>query len=217
MNALYPLHLAALLGIYILLGSTSVHGATTITGVSIYSVSNEYVGAPWDLRAIHVVDGSGLSGDSLLHAQLNTSTNNSWQTSTGGGTANIEFDLGAVYDLEDLHIWNLNFYSPYNGRGAKSVNIYTSLDATNWTLEENREFSMASGLDGDTGFHVNALNWADARYVQFDILSNWGGFDNAGHVGLSEVRFFGNAVPEPARVLLLLSGLAGTMLRRRRL
>jgi hypothetical protein len=185
-----------------------------ISGATIHSVSHEYIGAPWDLRAVHLIDGSGLSGNPPVHELMSSATNNSWQTGTSSGTANVQFDLGALYDLDSLHVWNLNFASPYNGRGAHTVNIYTSQNGTTWNFEETRLFPQASGASGDAGFHINAQPWQSARYVQFDILNNHGGFDNAGHVGMSEVQFF--QVPEPGSISLAWFALAATSLRRRR-
>jgi hypothetical protein len=160
-----------------------------ITGVTIHSVSAEYNSPPWDLRAIHLVDGSGLSGQPPVHAQLNTSQLNSWQTDTSG-PADVQFDLGGTYRLNRLHIWNLNFYPPYNGRGARHVRIHISDDAATWREVGLHEFPMATGADGDPGFTLPAQAWGVMRYVRFEILDNWGGFDNAGHIGMSEVAFF---------------------------
>ena len=161
------------------------------SGVTIRSVSSEFTAAPWALIAAHLVDGSGLSGTPPVHAQNTVTQQNSWQSSSPTGTAAVEFDLGAVVPLHHLHVWNLNFYAPYNGRGARAVRISTSQDAATWTTAEPQvEFPMATGLDGDPGFEFCATTWPAARYVRFEILSNWGGNDNAGLVGLSEVRFY---------------------------
>jgi hypothetical protein len=166
-------------------------GPVLLTGVKLESVSSEYTSAPWDLRAIHCIDGSGLSGAPAVHAQLTGDHLNSWQTSSTTGTADIRFDLGAAVKLNHLRLWNLNFYAPYNGRGARRVRMATSTDAATWTTTvEEMEFPMATGLDGDPGFDLCAAAWPPARYVRFEIMSNWGGADNAGHTGLSEVRFY---------------------------
>jgi hypothetical protein len=84
--------------------------AAIITNVSIYSVSSEYTSG-WDLRAIHVVDGSGLSGSPAGHAVTDAS-GNYWQTISQTGTGDIQFDLGKVCQLTNVHVWNLNFYAP---------------------------------------------------------------------------------------------------------
>lgn len=187
---------------------------TVIAGVTIHSVSSEAVVSGWDLNATHLVDGSGLLGYPPVHMQNTFSNQNSWQTISQTGTGNVQFDLGSTFDLDHLQVWNLNFYSPYNGRGARSVDIYTSTDAITWTFAENREFPMASGADWDAGFEIDAREWDDARYVQFDIRSNWGGTDNAGHVGLSEVIF--HMVPEPSAMGLIAAALLSFGVRRRR-
>ncbi len=189
--------------------------AGLITGVSIHSVSSEYTLAPWDLRAIHVVDGSGLSGSPAGHAVTDT-TGNSWQTYTQSGTGDIQFDLGGIYNLSTVHVWNLNFGSPYNGRGANHVAISTSANGATWNSEETVIFAQASGVAGDLGFDVSAAGWQATRYIDFQILDNHGGSDNAGHVGLSEVRFYSSDVPEPSSVALSVLGFVALLLRRLR-
>ena len=190
--------------------------AAPIAGVTVESVSSEFDAYGWDLRAIHVVDGSGLTGG--LHSQITYPAGQSWQTISQTGTGQIVFDLGAAYSLGSMHIWNLNFYAPYNGRGAKDVAISISSDLDDWDAMGTFSFSMANGsADGDPGFDILLSEaWEAARYVKFDILCNWGGADNAGHVGLSEVQFFAaeqgpgpTPAPEPATMLLLGLGLAG--------
>lgn len=174
--------------------------ADVVSNVTIHSVSSEYTAAPWDLRAIHIVDGSGLLGSPAGHAVTDAS-GNSWQTISSTGTGDIQFDLGRICQLTNVHVWNLNFYTPYNGRGANQVTIRTSTDASTWNTEGTYAFTQASGEAGDLGFDINPAGWQVARYVEFQILNNFGGYDNAGHVGLSEVQFSAaTESPAPARI-----------------
>ncbi len=174
--------------------------ADIVSNVSIYSVSSEYTSAPWDLRAIHIVDGSGLSGSPAGHALTDTS-GNSWQTISQTGSGDIQFDLGKVCQITNVHVWNLNFAAPYNGRGANQVTIRTSTNASTWNTEGTYSFTQASGVPGDLGFDIITTGWKAARYVNFQILSNFGGADNAGHVGLSEVQFtVAPELPTPTRI-----------------
>lgn len=174
--------------------------ADVVSNVSIYSVSSEYTLAPWDLSAVHVVDGSGLSGSPAGHAATDTS-GNSWQTISQTGSGDIRFDLGKVCQLTNVHVWNLNFAAPYNGRGANQVTISTSTNGSTWNIEGTYTFTPASGVANDLGFDINPAGWHTARYVDFQILSNFGGADNAGHVGLSEVQFSAaTEIPAPIRI-----------------
>jgi hypothetical protein len=182
--------------------------AALISGVTIESVSSEFTDYGWDLTAVHTVDGSGLVGGG--HNQAGYPGGAEWQTISQTGTAKIVFDLGGVYTLDKLHVWNLNFYDPCTGRGAQNVNISTSTDQSSWASAGSYVFTIATGQNGDPGFDITATGWNSARYIQFDILTNWGGGDNAGHVGLSEVQFHSAApVPIPAAVWLFGTGVLG--------
>jgi len=174
---------------------TVTAGTGLITSVVIDAVSSEVTASGWDLRAVYLVDGSGLSGEPPVHAQIAFPGGTSWQTMDGSGTGSVTFDLQRTCDLARLHVWNLNFYAPYHGRGAREVAILTSLDAGDWTRQGTSTFPIATGVDGDPGFDLDASAWGEVRYVRFDILSNFGLADNAGLVGLSEVRFYREPQP----------------------
>lgn len=192
--------------------------AGPIAGVSIASVSGEAVGAPWDLRAIHLVDGSGLTGD--LHGTC-YDQNTCWQNGFGGLVpATIVFDLGATYDLASMHVWNGYWGNFQSGRGAHEVDVSTSSDLSLWIDQGTFNFPEAPTTVTDyAGFDVPDLAWAGARYVRFQINSNWGGGDCGSCITMSEVQFFQAAgqgeAPEPATVVLAAGALACLWWRRR--
>ncbi len=206
--------LALLLGLI-----SNVALATPIPGTEITVTAS----STWDnvvMPPENTINSSGLDPTNQTHG---VAFDTMWMTADGDvANASIQFDLGAVYNLASAHIWNFNQYtvisdaSTFDGtnRGVQQVDILVSLDSANWTVfDDDHIFQRApntptpssdyAGFDLDFGGTV-------ARYVKFEIDSNFGSDIAGNFVGLSEVQFTpAAAVPEPATMLLLGSGLIG--------
>jgi hypothetical protein len=156
---------------------------------------------------------------------------------TGGGNASpptVVFDLGTDTAISNIILWQYQ----NDGGGAANVGNHTrTLDLRfNAAFEGSASFlgpattlTMLPVTDGDglgNGNDLNGSNTAQtfslggtARYVQLTVTDNYRNFQGitAGgdRAGLGEVRFFGEAIPEPASLsLLMLAGAA--VIRRRR-
>ena len=138
----------------------------------------------------NTVNSSGLDESGLLHG--NESDNNMWLSSdTGTGSAWIEYDLGNVYRLHELWVWNSNdALETVIGLGFKDVTIEYSVNGIDYmTLGTTHEFAQAPG-EPDYA-HNTTVNFDSvaAQHVRLTANSNWGeGLLN--QYGLSEVRFF---------------------------
>ena len=212
-TALLPLTLAA--GA---MGAPLASQAAAIGGVTIESVSSEWSGAP-DLRAVNVVNGGGLSSalDPPAHSAVYAAGYH-WETMPYQSSASITFDLEGAYDVGSFRVWNFNLtvYSTgdYTGRGMKDLEILTSADNSTWTSRGMFQFAPADGTETYAGQLFENLDWDGVRYVWLKDASYWGYGDAAGHIGLSEVRFYEAsaapvATPAPGALVLLASSLAG--------
>jgi hypothetical protein len=166
----------------------------------------------------NLINGSGLSVG--LH---DSNFSNMWMTNLGVNQASILFDLGSTYRLDGANIWNYNFGNPAEFqstilRGVKDFRLLASNDGVSFALAVEGRLAMGTGqpLAAQT-FQLNAVG----RYLRFEILTNYGQGTYAErdwNSGLSEVRFSGTAVPEPATWAMLIGGFAlvGAASRRRK-
>ena len=213
--------LAALAG----LALTTSAQAATIAGVTIEDVSSEIAG--FDRTAAHTIDGGAgfQAGVQSTHTNSTSNGNSMWlsQGTFAGGPADplpahITYDLEDNYDLSSFTVWNYN-ESAATARGANAVtvSVASSEGGSFTTLTGITTFAEAPGdatVFGQT-FDLTALAAAgNVRLLKIDITSSHGG-DN-GFAGLSEIRFDGEAVPEPATTALLGLGGLALILRRRK-
>ena len=163
---------------------------------------------------INVINGVGLSGDGTLQDKHDNekSAKTMWHTAANpGNNAWFEVDLGEIYALDEMWIWNINQVNNVE-RGFKNVKIEYSLDEKNWKelkpedgmefLSESTEeypfqFSMASGESLVDATNLNdkdhspvKFNEIEAQYIKITAaptagIGSWG----QNYFGLSELRF----------------------------
>ena len=213
--------LAALAGLAL---STSAQAATVV-GVTIQDVSSELAG--FARTADNTINGGAgfQAGVQSTHTNSTANGNSMWLSQGTFATPNdplpafITFDLEDNYDLSSFTVWNYN-ESGATARGANGVTVsVASSEGGSFTaLAGITTFTIAPGdavtVFGET-FDLTALAAAgNVRLLRIDITSSHGGdFDFA---GLSEIRFDGEAVPEPTTTALLGLGGLALILRRRK-
>ena len=158
--------------------------------------------------AARLVDGSGMSGG--LHD--NNSANMWFGTNYGanphGGTVAgsywIELDLGQVYYVSDMRIWNYNVAGLVN-RGAKGITVEYSMvggtSSANWTTGYTGAVpqAQAQGSGPSTVDRVIDFAGIQARYIVLTVAE----YPNQNYyasyaieAGLSEVQFYEYLGPE---------------------
>ncbi len=177
----------------------------------------------------NVIDQSGLSSaftsgvtdfDTYLGGNPTHSLaagDNEWFAPDGEFLGFIDFDLGAVYDVDRVAIWN------EDAAGVSRFELITSLDAT-FAASTSFGFFSLTNNPRDVDYLADVISLgavSSARYVRMSIEGFYPDEQNfADQASLGEVAFSvtaANDVPEPASLVLGGLGLlaAGTVGRRR--
>ncbi|MHC4735157.1 MAG: LamG-like jellyroll fold domain-containing protein [Planctomycetota bacterium] len=168
-----------------------------LTGEQILAVTARADSSHLDMTVEHIVDGSGLvdgDGDGLLEHR--ETPENMWLSEQGRTKGWVEFDLGRVYELGSILVWNYN-ERDRTKRGVKRADVSVWTQDSGWQkIFDDFEFAEAEGsFDYDEPILVK-FEGVKVQKVRFDDLANLGDEE---YVGLSEVRFFQRWGPEAIR------------------
>ena len=99
------------------------------------------------------IDGSGIAdvnGNSVFGDFGDTHINIAlegyyWTTNPGDAAPEITFDLGGLYDVTSMRIWNWNYTGLTDG-GVKDVDVYVGATLGSMALVGSYAFNQADGI-----------------------------------------------------------------------
>ncbi len=154
----------------------------------------------------NLINGSGLVG---------TDHTGDWENKwllDSVTTGTVTFDLGSLFKVGSSTVWNYGTGCCAVERSVKDLGVSVSTDGVNFS--NAGAFVLTQPTTDPFPGESLALNDVSARYVRFSINSNYG---DTTYSGLSEVKFYGTAVPEAETYAYALFGLGvvGVALRRK--
>lgn len=177
-----------LITMFILAATTTIN-ARVISGVSVIDWSSQYNDGYGECYAVRVADGSGFNETTGYHTTVGYCIPGTMWLTSSGTTGYLEFDLGAIYTLDKIKVWNLNMTDIGQlPAGVKKMHIIIT-DGIGNPVTDLGEFTLTIGAGSSTvdfGQVIDLQNPTNVRYIMFDITENYG----STFVGLSEVRFY---------------------------
>jgi hypothetical protein len=173
----------------------SLENPLVIQPVAVAYVSSEL--AYYNRYAVNTINNTGMSADPAdKTCEHGTFREDMWIT-TGSTTGTIVYDLGGVYNLTEMLLWNYNETSEgKTARGVRDVEILVSADSV-YSSANFVSVGMIEAAEGGMNVQVFETIAPHARLVKLNILSNHGYHS---YVGLSEIRFKGAAASAGAGI-----------------
>lgn len=213
-------------------------GAFPATGAVIVGISSiSYTGTATEATDFpandenNLINGSGLSAPvtvaniaTVTHGSA--ATNTVWTTNAPGGGdffvgapgVSVVFDIvfDGTYDITQFASWSYGFGANVDNNISQVKLDYGIGDFANTSLGA---FSVGKPASFGPAVIVNLASTITADRVRITVLDNHFGNPDApaggDRVSLAEIRFVGDAVPEPSGALLGTCGLLGLLRRRR--
>jgi hypothetical protein len=126
-------------------------------------------------------------------------------------TGNVVYDLGGVVFIDRAAVWNFGTSGSDPLYAIQRITLEGSLDGVSYVPLGDFALTNPNGAL-NTLAQILSFGGVDAQFVRMNVLSNYGGPASA----LGEIAFRAEAVPEPATVLLMGSGLLAFARRQRR-
>ena len=135
-----------------------------------------------------LIDGSGW-GETRPGSGVYTHTGNVYADGNcmwnGDWNSWLVFDLGKPYRVNGFYVWNYN-ETGLTTRGVKEIAVSASSDGLTFVPVGTFTLNIASGAEDDCGQALAFPRTIPARFLKWQILSNYRGGEQS---GLSEVRF----------------------------
>lgn len=178
-----------------LMCATKTIQAAEIQGVTIYNYSSQNFAYPSSATysVTNLVTSTGLWGDFHTFGGAGSM----WLSTNGpSGTNYVTFNLGGLYTVNAIKVWNFNDYttSSHLTYGVSNASISYSTDGTHFTTSiASQNFNEAPGTFYGYPQTISLPSPVSAQYIRININTNWGG-GTAG-VGLAKVRFISDTNP----------------------
>lgn len=207
-------------------GSANAAVLITPTGLTNTSGVSEF------FPAINIINNTGLSGaadinnyNTITHGAAGTGS--AWTTidpapaagdyyAQGGTAAIFTLTLDQLYAVTDFVFWGYHFNAPNGNEGREfTLNFSTDGGATFPTSTSVSNPLSTFAVSGAATLSLGGTFNANA--LQLEITDNhFGGTSPGGdRIGLGEIKFIGDAVPEPSTALLGSLAMLGLLRRRR--
>ncbi len=138
--------------------------------------------------ASHVVFPTWLNSTGTVFTS--TSYVDQWITGSPIYTDYLQIDLGAVYTVTSLRVWNYNDPRVYVGWGMKDVSIIVG-DGTTWSAPLSALFAISNGTANQTiNTIVSVTGSPSGRYIKITNSTTWPVPDSF-RVGMGLIQCYG--------------------------